>query len=48
MTDNSFIENRAEEVPFSYVLGELLETNVKQNTHKLRTFQALRVLWASS
>lgn len=39
MTDNSFIENRAQEVPFSHVLSELLETNVRQNPHKLKTFQ---------
>lgn len=41
MTDNSIIENRAEEVPFSYVLSELLETNVKQNPHKMKTFKSL-------
>jgi len=40
MTDNSIIENRAEEVPFSYVLSELLETNVKQNPHKKKTFKS--------
>jgi hypothetical protein len=41
MTENSLIENRAEEVPFSFVLSELLETNVKQDPHKMKTFQSL-------
>lgn len=35
------IENNAGEVPFSYVLGELLESNVRQNPAKLKTFQSL-------
>jgi hypothetical protein len=35
------IENQANEIPFSYIISELLETNLKQNPHKMRTFNNL-------
>lgn len=39
---DNIIENNAVDIPFSYVLSELLESNLKQNPHKLKTFQSLR------
>ena len=36
-----FIENQADEVPFSFVIEELLASNLEQNPHKMRTFQKI-------
>jgi hypothetical protein len=38
---DNIIENNASETPFSYVLSELLESNLRQNPDKLKTFKNL-------
>ncbi len=40
MAEN-FIENQAEEVPFSYIISELLSSNMKQDAGKMRTFRSM-------
>ncbi|MGC9325167.1 MAG: hypothetical protein ACP5G0_10525 [Desulfomonilia bacterium] len=35
------IDNQAGEVPFSFVIEELLASNLEQNPHKMRTFQKI-------
>lgn len=35
------IENHAEEVPFSFILTELLGSNLEQKPQKMRTFQSM-------
>jgi hypothetical protein len=35
------VVNNAQEVPFSYVLAELLESNLEQKPHKLMTFNRI-------
>ncbi len=38
MAEN-IVENRAEEVPFSYVITDLLSSNLQQKQKKMKTFQ---------
>jgi hypothetical protein len=38
---DNLIQNNAEAVPFAYVIAELLESNLKQNPNKLRSFRKL-------
>jgi hypothetical protein len=38
MAEN-IVENRAEEVPFSYVITDLLSSNLQQKQTKMKTFQ---------
>lgn len=38
---DNFIENNASEVPFSFILSELLESNLKQKPKKMKTFNKL-------
>jgi len=40
MTEN-IVVNNAGEIPFSYILADLLESNVKQKPSKMRTFNNL-------
>lgn len=35
------VVNNAQDVPFSYILAELLESNLEQNPHKLMTFNKI-------
>lgn len=35
------VVNNAAEVPFSYILAELLESNLEQNPHKMATFNRI-------
>jgi len=37
----AIVVNNALEVPFSYILAELLESNLEQNPHKLSTFNRI-------
>jgi hypothetical protein len=36
---DTIVENRADEVPFSYVIAELLTSNLQQKPNKMKTFQ---------
>ncbi|HOS98129.1 MAG TPA: hypothetical protein PLR71_13960 [Deltaproteobacteria bacterium] len=36
---DTIVENRAEEVPFSYVITDLLSSNLQQKPDKMKTFQ---------
>jgi hypothetical protein len=40
MAEN-LIENQAEEVPFSFIISELLSSNMEQKAEKMRTFQSM-------
>ncbi|HPI92404.1 MAG TPA: hypothetical protein PLT09_10625 [Deltaproteobacteria bacterium] len=40
MTD-TIVDNRAEEVPFSYVISDLLSANLQQKPEKMKTFQGM-------
>jgi hypothetical protein len=40
MPDN-FVENRAEEVPFSSVIAELLSANLQQKPEKMKPFKKM-------
>ncbi len=40
MTEGMVVNN-AQDVPFSYILAELLESNLEQKPHKLRTFNKI-------
>lgn len=40
MTDN-FIENKADEIPFSYIISDLLSSNMEQKAEKMKTFQSM-------
>ncbi len=36
-----FIKNQAEEVPFSFIISELLSSNITQKAEKMRTFKSM-------
>jgi len=36
-----FIKNQAEEVPFSFIISELLSSNIEQKAEKMRTFKSM-------
>ncbi len=38
---DNIIENKAEEVPFSHIISDLLASNMEQKTEKMRTFQSM-------
>ncbi|HQG31311.1 MAG TPA: hypothetical protein PLA83_05230 [Deltaproteobacteria bacterium] len=38
---DNLIENNASEVPFSFILSELIESNLKQRPEKMKTFNNL-------
>ena len=38
---DDLIRNNADAVPFSYIISELLESNLKQNPNKLKSFRNL-------
>jgi hypothetical protein len=38
---DNLIQNNADAVPFAYVISELLESNLKQNPNKLKSFKNL-------
>jgi hypothetical protein len=38
---DNLIKNNADAVPFSYIISELLESNLKQNPDKLKSFKNL-------
>ena len=40
MAEN-FIENQAEEVPFSFIISELLSSNMEQKAEKMGTFKSM-------
>ena len=43
MTENLVVNNAAD-VPFSYILTDLLKTNLEQKPHKLKTFNNLHAV----
>ncbi len=36
-----FIKNQAEEVPFSFIISELLSSNITQKAERMRTFKSM-------
>jgi hypothetical protein len=38
---DNLIENNASEIPFSFILSELIESNLKQKPEKMKTFKNL-------
>ena len=38
---DTIVDNRAEEVPFSYVITDLLSSNLEQKPEKMKTFQSM-------
>jgi len=37
----NIIENKAEKIPFSYIISDLLSSNMEQKAEKLKTFQSM-------
>ncbi|HPE46106.1 MAG TPA: hypothetical protein PK380_09595 [Deltaproteobacteria bacterium] len=38
---DTIVDNRAEEVPFSYVIADLLTSNLEQRQDKMKTFRSM-------